>query len=122
VKQAGWWYGFGKSVLIEHPGGFQTRYAHLSEVMVHAGQQVRAGAPIGLVGNTGHSTGPHLHFGMERRGRTVDPRRYVGKPQEGVAALLPASAVALDEAAAPPAVGAAAATATSISKVSPASE
>jgi murein DD-endopeptidase MepM/ murein hydrolase activator NlpD len=77
-------------VLIEHPGGFQTRYGHLSEVSVHAGQVVRSGAPIGLVGSTGHSTGPHLHFGLERGGRPLDPRRYVDKPQQGVAAHPPA--------------------------------
>jgi murein DD-endopeptidase MepM/ murein hydrolase activator NlpD len=103
VKQAGWYYGFGKHVSIEHPGGFLTRYAHLSEVMVYPGQVVRAGAPIGLVGSTGHSTGPHLHFGLEKNGKTVDPRRYVGKPQEGVMALRPAPPMVLDAPAPAPA-------------------
>ncbi len=54
--------GFGNLVIIEHPNGTQTYYAHQSKIYVHVGDQVSQGQTIGLVGNTGHSTGPHLHF------------------------------------------------------------
>ena len=54
--------GFGSLVIIEHPNGTQTYYAHQSKILVHIGDQVSQGQIIGLVGNTGHSTGPHLHF------------------------------------------------------------
>lgn len=55
--------GWGWTVVLEHPDGWITRYAHLSQNMVKAGETVVRGQPIGRVGNTGHSTGPHLHYG-----------------------------------------------------------
>jgi len=54
--------GFGNLVIIEHPNGTQTYYAHQSKIYVHVGEKASQGQIIGLVGNTGHSTGPHLHF------------------------------------------------------------
>jgi len=54
--------GFGNLVIINHPNGTQTYYAHQSKIAVHAGQQVSQGQVIGYVGSTGHSTGPHLHY------------------------------------------------------------
>lgn len=62
VEIAGWLGGYGLIVVISHGDTHETRYAHLSEVLVKAGQEVKQGTPIGLVGSTGLATGPHLHF------------------------------------------------------------
>ncbi|MDQ6921082.1 MAG: M23 family metallopeptidase, partial [Candidatus Dormibacteraeota bacterium] len=56
--------GFGETITIDHGNGFTTRYAHLSEIWVHPGQSVGRGQQIGVSGNTGNSSGPHLHFGL----------------------------------------------------------
>lgn len=65
--------GYGVFVVIQHPEGLETRYAHLSEVLVTAGTQVLSGDPIALGGNTGNSTGPHLHFETRLLGAAFDP-------------------------------------------------
>ncbi len=62
IVSAGWKGGYGKAVVIEHNGVQQTLYGHLSEISVQTGQTVAQGTVIGLVGSTGNSTGPHLHF------------------------------------------------------------
>ena len=62
VISAGWNGGYGKAITIQHNDTQQTLYGHLSEISVQPGQQVEQGVVIGLVGSTGHSTGPHLHF------------------------------------------------------------
>lgn len=62
VIHSGWEPGYGKSVVIDHGKGMQTRYAHCSKLLVKVGQAVLKAAPIAKVGSTGHSTGPHLHF------------------------------------------------------------
>ncbi|HEY5999093.1 MAG TPA: M23 family metallopeptidase [bacterium] len=67
----------GNMVSLEHGYGLQTRYGHASRVLVRAGQQVRRGQMIALVGNTGKSTGPHLHYEVLRNGVPVDPQDYV---------------------------------------------
>ena len=59
---SGWSGGYGKVVIIDHPNGAKTLYAHMSEIATSAGDQVAQGEIIGYVGSTGHSTGPHLHF------------------------------------------------------------
>lgn len=69
--------GYGKVVLIAHRGGFRTLYAHLSRVRVRRGQWVRAGHWIGNAGCTGLCSGVHLHFELRRRGRALDPMRYM---------------------------------------------
>ena len=79
VIYAGWMRGYGKVVKIQHKGGFVSLYAHQSRIRVKRGQRVKKGQVIGYVGSTGRSTGPHLHFGLMKRGRWVDPMRYLGK-------------------------------------------
>ena len=76
--------GYGLSVLVNHGFGYQTRYAHLSRIDVTDGQPVRRGAQLGLSGNTGRSTGPHVHYEVIYRGKPVDPGDYfdVGIPAD----------------------------------------
>jgi hypothetical protein len=69
--------GYGGLVTIDHGYGLVTRYAHLSKALVYVGQRVRRGDEIALVGNTGISTAPHLHYEVEVNGHTVDPRTYI---------------------------------------------
>ncbi|MFP4153741.1 MAG: M23 family metallopeptidase [Alkalispirochaeta sp.] len=71
----------GLSVLIAHPGGYETRYAHLQEVFVQVGTTVERDGTIGTVGSTGLSTGPHLHFEVLHEGESRNPIRYI--PREG---------------------------------------
>lgn len=69
--------GYGKLVHLNHAFGLATRYGHLSEIRVRPGQRVRKGDVVGLVGSTGRSSGPHLHYEVLRSGRAVDPRKYL---------------------------------------------
>lgn len=73
VLQAGYNGGFGKSVKIDHGYGYVSVYAHLSKITVKKGQEVKHGDLIGLVGNTGLSTGPHLHYEVRINNKQVDP-------------------------------------------------
>ena len=77
VTRAGWYGGYGYVVFIRHPGGTETRYAHLSRVLVSSGQSVKQGQRIALSGNTGVSTGPHLHFEILINGVAVNPLNYL---------------------------------------------
>lgn len=77
VAKAGWGSGYGYVVYINHTDGRQTRYAHLSKVLVKAGQTVKQGEKIALSGNTGISSGPHLHFEMLIDGKQVNPLKYL---------------------------------------------
>jgi murein DD-endopeptidase MepM/ murein hydrolase activator NlpD len=71
--------GYGMITIIQHSNGYYTAYAHQSRAFVSAGQHVKAGELIGLVGSTGHSTGPHLHFEVrtEEHGGQLDPRPWL---------------------------------------------
>lgn len=73
VVASGWNGGYGLEVLLNHGGGLETRYGHLSRITVQLGQSVRAGETIGLVGSTGRSTGPHLHYETRVNGTAVRP-------------------------------------------------
>ena len=73
VSKADWHGGYGLYVSLEHPGGLQTRYGHMSRLNVVAGQRVGKGDVIGYVGSTGLSTGPHLHYEMRKNGEAVKP-------------------------------------------------
>ena len=77
VAKAGWGSGYGYVVYINHADGRQTRYGHLSKVLVSPGQTVSQGQKIGLSGNTGVSTGPHLHFEILINGAQVNPLNYL---------------------------------------------
>lgn len=77
VAKAGWGSGYGYVVYINHEDGKQTRYGHCSKVLVSAGQKVKQGDKIALSGNTGVSTGPHLHFEILVNGKQVDPFTYI---------------------------------------------
>jgi murein DD-endopeptidase MepM/ murein hydrolase activator NlpD len=77
VVFSGWDGGYGNVVIIEHADGkVTTRYAHLSRYDVSEGDTVASGQQIGLVGSTGRSTGPHLHYEVRIDGKTVDPRLF----------------------------------------------
>ena len=77
VVKAGWGSGYGYVVYINHPDGKQTRYGHLSKVLVKVGQTVKQGEKIALSGNTGRSTGPHIHFEIRVGGVAVNPMNYL---------------------------------------------
>lgn len=73
VKQR---YGFGFHVVISHGYGFETVYAHMSQILVKKGQKVKRGDVLGLVGNTGTSTAPHLHYEVHKNGRAINPVNF----------------------------------------------
>jgi murein DD-endopeptidase MepM/ murein hydrolase activator NlpD len=78
VVFAGWNHGHGRQVMVTHPGGWQTTYSHLSQLIVNYGDPVRRGQAVGQMGNSGRSTGPHLHFEITRWGSYYDPLDLLG--------------------------------------------
>ena len=79
VTWAGERTGFGKLIEINHGDGFVTRYAHNERTLVTVGETVKRGEPVALMGSTGRSTGPHVHFEVLRNGRQVDPLSFIGR-------------------------------------------
>jgi murein DD-endopeptidase MepM/ murein hydrolase activator NlpD len=77
VTVAGWSGGYGRMVEIDHGNGLATRYGHLSEIEVKAGDKIKSGQQIGRLGSTGRSTGPHLHYETRINGEAVDPDRFL---------------------------------------------
>ncbi|HVC30602.1 MAG TPA: M23 family metallopeptidase [Steroidobacteraceae bacterium] len=69
--------GYGNMVQIDHGNGYSTRYGHSSKILVHVGETVQRGDVVALVGDTGRSTGPHVHFEVLRNGREVNPAHFV---------------------------------------------
>lgn len=77
VVYAGERSSYGKMVEINHGGGYTTRYGHHKDLLVKVGDVVKKGQPIGLMGSSGRSTGPHVHFEVFKNGRVVDPASYI---------------------------------------------
>ncbi|MEG2295782.1 MAG: peptidoglycan DD-metalloendopeptidase family protein [Oscillospiraceae bacterium] len=70
--------GYGKYLIVDHGGGYTTLYAHTSNIFVNVGDTVKRGQPIAAVGNTGWSTGPHLHLEIRKNGKHMDPAPHLG--------------------------------------------
>ena len=79
VTFAGERAGYGEMVEINHGNGLSTRYCHNEKLLVKQGEMVRKGQDVALMGSTGHSTGPHLHFEVLKNGAQVDPLRFIGE-------------------------------------------
>ncbi|MFQ3301301.1 MAG: murein DD-endopeptidase MepM/ murein hydrolase activator NlpD [Planktomarina sp.] len=77
VTRAEWWGGYGRVVYIKHSFGIETRYAHLAKIRVKKGQRVSRGQKIGDMGNSGKSTGTHLHYEVRVDGKDVNPMIYI---------------------------------------------
>lgn len=82
VSFAGWSGGYGNLLVIKHPDGRETRYAHLDKVMVQVGDKVMGGQQVALSGSTGKSTGPHLHFEIRQNGQVLNPLNILTKGLE----------------------------------------
>jgi murein DD-endopeptidase MepM/ murein hydrolase activator NlpD len=76
VTYAGWMRGYGKIIIIKHPRGYFTRYAHLNKIFVKKGENISEGKLIGKSGSTGISTGPHLHYEIRCNEKPLDPLKY----------------------------------------------
>lgn len=70
-------FGYGNSIVVDHQNGLKSRYAHLSRIDVRQGDEVNPKSSIGLIGSTGHSTGPHLHLEVYQNGRVVNPKTVI---------------------------------------------
>ena len=79
VTQAGYNDGYGNLVEIDHGQGYTSKYGHASQILTRMGQQVQKGQVIALVGSTGHSTGPHLHFEMAQYGQLFNPMAFLNQ-------------------------------------------
>ena len=77
VSQAGWENGYGRMITVQHAFGIETRYAHLSQIRVSVGQRVSRGDRIGDMGNSGRSTGTHLHYEVRVGASPVNPMTYI---------------------------------------------
>lgn len=82
VTHAGWSSGYGRLIKIRHDFGIETRYAHLNAMDVRVGQRVSRGERIGAMGNSGRSTGPHLHYEVRVNGNPVNPMTYIRAGQD----------------------------------------
>jgi murein DD-endopeptidase MepM/ murein hydrolase activator NlpD len=79
VTYAGERSGYGQMVEINHGNGLSTRYCHAEKILVQQGEMIRKGEDVALMGSTGRSTGPHLHFEVLKNGAQVDPMRFIGE-------------------------------------------
>lgn len=85
--------GYGKYIVVRHPNGIETVYAHLSKIIVSRNENVRVGQVIAFSGNTGRSTGPHLHYEMRYRGIAFDPENMISISKREITSFLFTSAV-----------------------------
>jgi murein DD-endopeptidase MepM/ murein hydrolase activator NlpD len=79
---AGWSSGYGRLIKIQHENGIETRFGHLNAIRVEVGQRVSRGDRIGDMGNSGRSTGPHLHYEIRVNGEPLDPMIYIGAGED----------------------------------------
>ena len=77
VTYSGWMSGYGNYVVINHENGYETAYGHCASLLVKVGDRVAKGDIIAKMGNTGRSTGTHLHFEVKKNGQHVDPLKYI---------------------------------------------
>ena len=77
ITKAGWQGGYGNMIEIDHGNGLATRYGHLSKIEITEGDKISRGQLIGLIGSTGRSTGPHLHYELRLNDRPINPRRFL---------------------------------------------
>jgi murein DD-endopeptidase MepM/ murein hydrolase activator NlpD len=77
VMHSGWMRGYGRVVIVKHPGGHHTVYAHNSKNIVKKGHKVSQGQVIAKVGSSGRSSGPHLHFEIRKKNKVSNPERYL---------------------------------------------
>lgn len=77
VVKAGWNNGYGNLIEIDHGNGIKTRYGHLSKINVNEGDTIQRGEEMALVGSTGRSTGPHLHYELRLNDKAINPRRFL---------------------------------------------
>ncbi len=87
VLKAGWTGGYGNLLEIDHGNGLTTRYGHLSKINVKTGDVIQRGQEVALVGSTGRSTGPHLHYELRVSNKTVNPRRFLPPEPPQIQAL-----------------------------------
>lgn len=76
VVEAGWHNGYGNCVKVSHGYGYETWYAHMSKITVHIGEKIKKGHQLGLVGDTGTSTAPHLHYEVHYKGKPINPINF----------------------------------------------
>ncbi len=87
VVTAGWEGGYGNLIEVDHGNGLTTRYGHLSKVGVQVGDTIQRGQLIGLIGSTGRSTGPHLHYEVRLNDKPINPRRFLPPEPAEIKAL-----------------------------------
>lgn len=91
VRYVGWRVGYGLTIELEHSGGVVSRLAHCGRALVKVGQRVEIGTAVATVGATGVATGPHVHFEVLSRGRSVDPIKFLASSRGALAAAEPTS-------------------------------
>jgi murein DD-endopeptidase MepM/ murein hydrolase activator NlpD len=79
VTFAGERSGYGRVVEINHGNGYESLYAHNQEILVNSGDIIKKGQVVALSGNSGRSTGPHVHFEIHKNGRVIDPASYINR-------------------------------------------